>query len=82
MARVSATDESQKEGGSDPAASNAPLPNERDATHEPGPAPTREGLRDIMQQAHDDIESGQQDTDLYSQPGLEKPGPEGHRKDP
>lgn len=56
------------------------LPHERDETHEKAPV-LPEGSRDLMQRAHDDIESGQQDTDLYSQPGLEKPRSDGHRKD-
>jgi hypothetical protein len=40
----------------------------------------RPGSRDIIQQAHDDIESGQQDTDLHNQPGLEKPKRDGFKR--
>lgn len=55
------------------------LPHERDETHEQPTAPPA-GSRDIIRQAHDDIEAGQQDTDLHNQPGLEKPGQDGHKR--
>jgi len=45
------------------------LPHERDQSHdEVGHEP-----REVMKQAHKDIESGQVDTDLHGMRGLEKP---------
>ena len=45
------------------------LPHERDqSTLDQQQAPTK-----VIKQAQDDIESGQQDTDLHGTPGLDKP---------
>ncbi|HVE51618.1 MAG TPA: hypothetical protein VNG69_18590 [Casimicrobiaceae bacterium] len=52
-----ASDESTEQGGARPAA--ARLPHEHDEYTDP-PAPTR----DVIEQGHSDIASGQQDTDL------------------
>lgn len=60
-----------KTGGKpDPSRESPKLPHERDQDVEK-PQPPRPDIR----QAQDDIESGQQDTDLRGTPGLDKPGP-------
>lgn len=45
------------------------LPHEHDASHDSQDDPARA----VGKQAFRDIESGQQDTDRYAQPGIEKP---------
>lgn len=49
-------------------ASDAPLPHERQENHH-DVGPDKEG---VIEQARQDIESGQQDTDLRGTPGLDQ----------
>jgi hypothetical protein len=66
--RSSSTD--AKHEGPDPS-----LPHERDQTGNKGENKgVQPGSRNIIQQAHDDIESGQQDTDMHNQRTLEDVG--------
>ena len=49
------------------------LPHERDQDRGTDPnSGVQSGTRDIIRQAHDDIESGQEDTDMHDQRSLEK----------
>jgi hypothetical protein len=59
-----------KDKGPDPS-----LPHERDQTGNKGETSgVQPGNRNIIRQAHDDIESGQQDTDMHDQRTLEDVG--------
>ncbi len=50
------------------------MPHERDESSDTKPSSDSapKGSRDVIRQAHDDIEAGQQDTDRHATPGLEK----------
>ena len=52
-----------------PGATRPHLPHERDQSSDSQGAP----VQDIIKQAHDDIVSGQKDTDLRGSPGQDKP---------